>query len=218
MVAAGISFGVRTVEPLAFALLSLVALLPIAAQGIYRKVPSLNVVVFSGGLLLLLPCLLLLGTWIAGQPWSSSAGVSVDAFLVIIGIVAAVTAAVGLVGYALRKRPGFAVYALPLNLAMLAGHLTDGVSSWVSIYDPFSLGLPSYVEKHPASNALLEVWPPLFPLVKGLLIIMVIYLFDIAYRQELQRYTRLVNLLKIGIFILGVSPGVRDLLRVTLGV
>ena len=110
------------------------------------------------------------------------------------------------------------VYKEPLNLSMLAGHLIDGITSYVSIYDPLSMGLPSYIEKHPASNSLMELWPPLFPIVKFLLIIMVIYVFDIAYKKELIKYSRLVNLLKIGIFILGVSPGLRDLLRVTMGV
>jgi uncharacterized membrane protein len=47
---------------------------------------------------------------------------------------------------------------------------------------------------------------------------MVIYVFDVLYKKELGRYSRLANLLKIGIFILGVSPGLRDLLRVTMGV
>jgi uncharacterized membrane protein len=64
----------------------------------------------------------------------------------------------------------------------------------------------------------MELWPPLFPIVKFILIILVIYVFDILYKKELERYSRLVNLLKIGIFILGVSPGLRDLLRVTMGV
>jgi uncharacterized membrane protein len=101
---------------------------------------------------------------------------------------------------------------------MLAGHMIDGITSYVSIYDPLQMGLPSYVEKHPASNSLMEVWPPLFPIVKFILIILVIYVFDVMYKKELGRYSRLVNLLKIGIFILGVSPGLRDLLRVTMGV
>jgi uncharacterized membrane protein len=101
---------------------------------------------------------------------------------------------------------------------MLAGHLIDGLTSYISIYDPLRMGLLSYQEKHPASNILMETWPPLFPIVKFLLIIVVIYLFDILYKKELKNYSRLVNLLKIGIFILGVSPGLRDLLRVTMGV
>ncbi|RLF35461.1 MAG: hypothetical protein DRM99_04625, partial [Thermoplasmata archaeon] len=44
------------------------------------------------------------------------------------------------------------------------------------------------------------------------------YVFDILYKEELKNYLTLVNLLKIGILILGFSPGLRDLLRVTLGV
>jgi len=76
----------------------------------------------------------------------------------------------------------------------------------------------AYSEKHPASNALLNIWGPLFPIVKFLLIIVVIYVFDILYKKELQKYTTLINLLKIGILILGFSPGLRDLLRVTMGV
>ncbi len=83
---------------------------------------------------------------------------------------------------------------------------------------PLQMGLPSYIEKHPASNSLMELWPPLFPIVKFLLIILVIYVFDIMYKKELETVFTVVNLLKIGIFILGVSPGLRDLLRVTMGV
>jgi uncharacterized membrane protein len=123
-----------------------------------------------------------------------------------------------LIAWVFRKHDTIRVYKNPLNLSMLAGHLIDGITSYVSIYDPLSMRLPSYIEKHPASNSLMELWPPLFPMVKFLLIIMVIYVFDVAYKNELTKYSRLINLLKIGIFILGVSPGLRDLLRVTMGV
>ena len=64
----------------------------------------------------------------------------------------------------------------------------------------------------------MEVWPPLFPIVKFLLILGIIYLFDVSFKKELVQYQRLINLLKIGILILGFSPGLRDLLRVTMGV
>jgi uncharacterized membrane protein len=46
----------------------------------------------------------------------------------------------------------------------------------------------------------------------------VIYVFDVYYKEELKNHLTLVNLLKIGILILGFSPGLRDLLRVTMGV
>jgi uncharacterized membrane protein len=119
--------------------------------------------------------------------------------------------AVYLVAWKYRKNDRLVVYKHPLNLSMLAGHLIDGITSYVSIYDPLQMGLPSYIEKHPASNSLMEAWPPLFPIVKFILIILVIYVFDVLYKKELERYSRLVNLLKIGIFILGVSPGRRKL-------
>jgi len=75
-----------------------------------------------------------------------------------------------------------------------------------------------YSEKHPASDFLLNVWGPLFPIVKFVLIILVIYIFDILYKEELKNHPNLVNLIKIGILILGFSPGLRGLLRVTMGV
>ena len=93
----------------------------------------------------------------------------------------------------------------------------DGITSYISIKDPLTMGL-HYSEKHPASNFLLEIWGPLFPIVKFLLIIFVIYVFDILYKEELKNYATFVNLLKIAILILGFSPGLRDLLRVTMGV
>jgi uncharacterized membrane protein len=46
----------------------------------------------------------------------------------------------------------------------------------------------------------------------------VVYVFDVLYKDELKDHMTLVNLLKIGILILGFSPGLRDLLRVTMGV
>jgi uncharacterized membrane protein len=134
------------------------------------------------------------------------------------GLTALIVSLVFFFAYGFRKNEAVAVYKKPLNLSMLGGHLIDGLTSWISIYDPFHMGLPSYIEKHPASNLLLETWPPLFPIIKFLLIILVIYVFDVLYKKELVHYTRLVNLIKIGIFILGVSPGLRDLLRVTMGV
>jgi uncharacterized membrane protein len=145
-------------------------------------------------------------------------GVRFDVFLLVMSLTALFVTVVFLIAYFLRKKENFSVYKKPLNLSMLSGHLIDGLTSWISIYDPFHMGLPSYIEKHPASNLLLQIWPPLFPIVKFLLIILVIYVFDVLYKKELTRYSRLVNLIKIGIFILGVSPGLRDLLRVTMGV
>ena len=179
---------------------------------------TVNTVLFLGGLIFLLPTLYLIGRWIIGDQWSYSTGINFDVFALIFGIVGLITGTVYLIAYRYRSNEKLAVYKNPLNLAMLAGHMIDGLTSYISIYDPLNMGLPVYLEKHPASNILMEIWPPLFPIVKFILIVVVIYIFDILYKKELKKYMTLVNLLKIGILILGLSPGLRDLLRVTMGV
>jgi uncharacterized membrane protein len=214
----GVRFGVSGIEPVYFSVLSILAFLPFLYRFINKQMVTVNTVIFSGGLLIVLPCFFLIGRWIIGDKWSSSHGTYINVLVLVIGLVALIITTVYLFAWVYRKHEAIAVYKKPLNLSMLAGHLIDGITSYVSIYDPLRMGLPSYVEKHPASNGLMELWPPLFPLVKFLLIIVVIYVFDVVYKNELEKYSRLVNLLKIGIFILGVSPGLRDLLRVTMGV
>jgi uncharacterized membrane protein len=214
----GIHYAMYRVEPGVFYLLSVLAFLPILYRWVKRQSQTINNVIFSGGLLIVLPCFYLIGRWILGSQWSSTEGVRFDVFFLVMGLTALIVTLVFFFAFRFRKNEAIAVYKKPLNLSMLGGHLIDGLTSWISIYDPFRMGLPSYMEKHPASNLLLQIWPPLFPIVKFLLIILVIYVFDVLYAKELTRYARLVNLIKIGIFILGISPGLRDLLRVTMGV
>jgi uncharacterized membrane protein len=213
-----IRYGASIIEPGIFYVLSILAFLPFLYRYIKKQMMTVNTIIFSGGLLVLLPCVFLIGRWMTGNQWSGTYGTYLNVFFLVIGLVALIVFLVYLIAWIYRKHDTMRVYKNPLNLSMLAGHLIDGITSYVSIYDPLSMGLPSYIEKHPASNSLMELWPPLFPIVKFLLIIMVIYVFDVAYKKELTKYSRLVNLLKIGIFILGVSPGLRDLLRVTMGV
>jgi uncharacterized membrane protein len=214
----GVRYGASVIEPWFMYGLSMVAFLPLLYRIVKKQTMTVNTVIFSGGLVVVLPCFFLIGQWIVGNRWSDSYGSYLNVFFLVTGLVALIVIAVYLVAWRFRNHENISVYKNPLNLSMLAGHLVDGITSYVSIYDPLHMGLPSYIEKHPASNTLMELWPPLFPIIKFLLILMVIYVFDVLYKKELGRYSRLANLLKIGIFILGVSPGLRDLLRVTLGV
>jgi len=178
---------------------------------------TVNSILFIGGLILLVPFLFLIVKWVAGDQWGITIGSRPDVFFIVIGIVSLIVSLVYLFAFIFKNNEKIVVYKNPLNLAMIAGHLIDGLTSYISIKDPFNMGL-MYSEKHPASNALLEIWGPLFPIVKFVLIIIVIYVFDILFKDELKNNLRLVNLLKIGILILGFSPGLRDLLRVTMGV
>jgi uncharacterized membrane protein len=214
----GVTYGASVINPFFFIIFFVISVLPFFYFFIKKQVITVNTVIFSGGLLVVLPCLFLIGRWILGDQWGVSYGSNVTVFFLIIALVTLIPLLVYLIAWIFRKNQTLTVYRHPLNLSMLFGHLVDGFTSYISIYDPLSMGLPSYIEKHPASNSLMELWPPLFPIVKFLLIIVVIYLFDVLYKKELKGYSRVVNLLKIGIFILGISPGLRDLLRVTMGV
>ncbi|KYK30987.1 MAG: hypothetical protein AYK22_08360 [Thermoplasmatales archaeon SG8-52-3] len=182
-----------------------------------NRIFSVNKIIFFGGLIFFIPSLYLISIWILGDRWGNTTGVRFDVFLIVLGLIFLIVGLVFLISYILRKNEKIAIYKNPLNLAMLSGHLMDGITSYISIKDPFSMGL-FYAEKHPASNVLLNIWGPLFPIVKFLLIIAVVYVFDVMFKEELKNHITLVNLLKIGILILGFSPGLRDLLRVTMGV
>lgn len=215
----GAQYGVNSIEPLILYLISCVALLPLVYNFLKQKIVTVNTMLFSGGLLFLLPGLYLIGRWTAGIQWGNlSTGTRFDVFVLVSGLVAVITIVVYLVSWKYKNNEKIAVYKNPLNIAMIVGHMIDGLTSYISIYDPLKMGLPPYMEKHPASNVLMEIWPPLFPIVKFLLIIAVIYIFDVLYKEELKNQRTLVNFLKIGILILGLSPGLRDLLRVIMGV
>jgi uncharacterized membrane protein len=182
-----------------------------------HKFLKINNVVFVGGVCLLLPSLFFVAKWILGDGWGDTSDVRFDVFLIVMGLVSLITFLVFLFSYFMKNKDFSIPFRNPLNLALIFGHQLDGITTYLSIKDPLNLGL-SYVEKHPASDSLLNIWGPLFPVTKFVLIIVVIYLFDILYKDELRGNLTLVNLLKIGILILGFSPGLRGLLRVTMGV
>lgn len=178
---------------------------------------TVNRVIFGGGMILLIPSLVPIARWMLGSRWGDTTGLHFDVLLLVVGLVSLIVILVYVIAHLFRKRKELSVYKNPLNLAMLTGHLIDGITSYISIHDPLKMGL-AYSEKHPASDFLLGVWGPLFPIVKFILIILVIYVFDVLYKEELKNHIRMINLLKIVILILGFSPGLRDILRVVMGV
>jgi len=141
--------------------------------------------------------------------------VRMDVFAVCLIFPVAITLFAYLLGRYVEK---LGIFSQPLNLSMLFGHALDGFTSYISIYDPFGMGIPPYGEKHPVSFLFMDISGGiLYPIIKIVLIILIILIFDEMYREE-EKYRDVLNLLKIAIFILGFSPGLRDLLRVTLSV
>lgn len=206
------------IQILIIAVLSLVIAVYLHRLNILTRL-SIPQIMGLSGTILLLPSLYYVFLWLSGNPWTESNGMFPIVFPLISIICLSITSSVFFFArYARSYWKDAGIFSKPLNLFMIFGHLFDGLATYVSIYDPLQMGLPHYVEKHPASDLIMQIWPPLFPIVKFSLAIGIIYVIDVIYKDELQSQKLFVNLLKIGIFILGFAPGFRNLLRVTMGV
>jgi uncharacterized membrane protein len=201
----GIDYGKYILNPLIVYILSFFAFLPILFKNYIPTKKEETLIIFSGGLLFLLPPLYLLIIMEKSQ-------VRFDVLAQVLILIVLILFSIFFISNKFKSIKG--IYREPFNLSLIAGHTIDGLTSYISIYDPFNVGLPGYEEKHPASNILMEMWPPLFPIVKLVLIILIIYILHKYIKGE----SNLINLLKICILVLGLSPGLRDLLRVTISV
>jgi uncharacterized membrane protein len=187
-------------------------------KNIQNKYLTINNILFLGGIFILLLLLTFSLNKIINNQWYIGQDIRFDFLFLIIFLIFFISLIICSISQLFKKNKRIKLYSDSLNLAMIGGHLLDGITSYISVYDPFNMGLPKYIEIHPASNFIMEIWPPLYPIIKLFLIIFIIYLFDVYYREELFEYQRFINLLKIGIFILGFAPGLRDLIRVVMGV
>lgn len=131
--------------------------------------------------------------------------------------------------------PKLSVYILGSNILLFFAHFLDASATFVGT------DFYNYAEKHPLPAFLINLsgtGAVMFPL-KFILIFLVIYVLDITYKKEIKDISRknqkfflkyqenaesvfrdktLTGLLKICIFILGLAPGVRDMLRIGIGV
>jgi len=104
----------------------------------------------------------------------------------------------------------------PLNLAVLFAHFLDAAATFVGI-DYFS-----YSEKHVLPSFLIDVTGTaavMFPL-KFLIVVLIVYMIDVYYKKELEEsgFENFQGLLKLAIIVLGLAPGMRDMLRLAMGV
>lgn len=97
-------------------------------------------------------------------------------------------------------------YLNGLSILILFGQLLDGCATL------FGVSVMGYVEKHPFTEALIELDPYLFLLAKILVAIALIYLLDRAEMDDDYK-----NIFKFAVIMLGLAPGARDTLRITLG-
>jgi len=92
---------------------------------------------------------------------------------------------------------------------VIFGHLLDGITTYFAIVDPFNFGFV-YGEKHPLPAFLMN-YGILYPLIKIVVTILVLYgINDLKLNLK--------NTIKFFLIFLGLSPGLRDLIRVLISV
>jgi len=89
------------------------------------------------------------------------------------------------------------------NKLAFAGQLLDGTASFVAI------GFFGYWEQHPVSAGILSISPILFPIVKVLVILAILYYTDRELKDE-----NLKGFVKVLVMIFGFAPGLRDWLTI----
>lgn len=149
-----------------------------------------------------------------------------------VGLLAAGPAAIGAGTWVARAwargplgiHPVLAYFAAPINLLMLWGQATDAFMT--------SLGIDvyHYQEKHVLPRFLIEGVDSLhlpepwgnysttmvmIPL-KLLVVLLVVVAIDASADKELRTRANLINLVKLGIIMVGLSPGVRDAVRLAM--
>ncbi len=155
------------------------------------------------------------GRW-AADPWVEPPPDSHPWELgVILGIAAACTAAtVGLYWLLSRRWPDLRAMSSPVATLLFLSHFIDGAATYRGL-DAYG-----YAEKHVLPSLLIDLagTAVVMLLLKALVISAVVYLLDIAYREDLKESPTLGWLVKVAIMVLGLAPGIRDALRLAMGV
>jgi uncharacterized membrane protein len=117
-----------------------------------------------------------------------------------------------------------------IGLVVLWGHAIDGVANVVAADWTTALGHPfTYGAKHPANRVIIQTtesvlpasvasvigtsWP--FLVVKLVVALVIVWLFDETIFEESPRYAVLLLVAAVAV---GLGPGTRDILRVTLAI
>lgn len=133
--------------------------------------------------------------------------------LIIPAIALLLTSAVLLLGRALKGH-SLAAIAAPLSLLLFLSQFLDGAATYrgIEIY--------GYMEKHVLPTFLID-WAGsaivMFP-IKFLAVLLIVVILDVLFKKDLDRYPNLSNIVKFGVVFLGLAPGMRDTIRIALGV
>ncbi|VVC00136.1 Uncharacterised protein [uncultured archaeon] len=128
--------------------------------------------------------------------------IALDGFILIAAMAVFIVLGIKVIVNHFRK--GF--FSDKLNSLILAGQVLDGCATFVAT-SVYRCG-----EQHPLSASLLGVNPALFILVKIAIALLLIHYIDSDIKDK-----RFASFIKIVAIILGLAPGMRDLLTVAVG-
>jgi uncharacterized membrane protein len=154
--------------------------------------------------------------WASGEGWGvTDRGLSPGELAIIPGIALLATGATMGLFWVLSKRdPRLVAFMLPVAIMLFASHFLDGVATWRGI------DVHGYSEKHVIPSLLIEVTGTaavMLPL-KFLVVVFVVYLMEVALKKDLEESPNLAWLVKVAVMVLGLAPGMRDMLRLAMGV
>jgi uncharacterized membrane protein len=175
-----------------------------------------------GGLLSLSFSFYFIGYWMTKGRWAEVGESPHPGIIwIVIGLAGAITGVIYLIAYGSKKRWEHAsFYLFPINLLVIFAQLMDATATSIGM-DWFG-----YVEKHWVPSALIGLVDKLglaYPAtlvmlpVKLGLVVLLIYFIDLLSKES-ESYANLGKLLKLVIFMLGLGPGIRDTLRITMGI
>lgn len=113
--------------------------------------------------------------------------------------------------YLASRKLGFKLLTDKINNVIVFCHMLDGMTSYFAVVNPFRWNI-TYGEKHPLPDYLMKnAYGVGFPLLKLFVVVGVIFAID-----DLK--PNLKNLIKFAMLFLGLSPGLRDVVRIFIGV
>lgn len=146
-------------------------------------------------------------------------------------LASAVAGAVYLVARWLHQRGNEAAAAFmrPINLVIVVSQMWDAFSTAVGV------DLSGYEEKHVLSEGVRRGFEGLaqnigwdfgaahptfigFASVKLLVSLLVVYAIDVSSQEDAQRHPTMMNLIKLAVIMVGIGPGMRNTLRMTIGI
>lgn len=170
---------------------------------------------FATGIIFLFLGISYIGYWLFIKEWSAGKGKNLEVLPVIIFLSFFLTLFyISIAKILSKKYKAIGIFLIGVNIAIVYAHFLDASATFIGV------DFYGYYEKHVLPKFLISIFhtASIMFLLKAVVIGLVIYLIDIVYKKELEKKQTLVGLVKLFVFVLGFAPGVRDLIRLAMGV